>query len=498
MTRRTALLIAIIVLAAALRFYSLGSKPLWLDEIMSAQRVRGSFGLMLDEVAQHDGHPPLYYATQYAAKIFGHGEFAVRIPAALAGLLLVYVVYRAGRLLLGDACGLAAAGLCALSGFQVCYSQEARPYALAMLLAATSLWLLLSILRQNEEKKVLERGLEKTFFKKLAPALPWLAYTLVGAAMLYTFYYLAFALIAEGAILLASRRHSKPIVKKWLISRAVVAVLFAPYLTVVLGRMAGLPPMPTQSKLDVLCALPGAFVQMLTGIDVAALQSPAAVAVVYAAAVVPLLAALVLLRKQFFECSVPLFYVAIAAAGAVLIPWRLQLFEAKHLAFAAPVLLVLAAYLPARFPRPAAWLGFGLLILFNAYSLAGYYDREFQKERWPEACRMVHENVRPGDGIVFNPSYLGCAFAYYYQNAGELIRVDAPALLPAAPEIKRVWLIEERGSNIAPSDPALPALIEKDFSPAEFAFGYGEKATATILPGYMGSIVIKLYARGRP
>ncbi|HUW34545.1 MAG TPA: glycosyltransferase family 39 protein, partial [Planctomycetota bacterium] len=146
MTRQKAFLIAVLAVAAGLRIHSLGSKSLWLDEIVSVQHVRGTFGLMLGEVAQHDAHPPLYYIFQYAARIFGRSESAVRLPSAAFGIALVYMVYRLGRSLLGEHAGLAAAGLAAISGFAIFYSQEARPYALAMLLAATSAWLLAELL----------------------------------------------------------------------------------------------------------------------------------------------------------------------------------------------------------------------------------------------------------------------------------------------------------------------------------------------------------------
>ena len=603
MTRRTtALLIAIIVFSAALRFHSLGSKSLWLDEIASVQRVRGTFRQMLSEVVgsaetggpqaeqrrqrSGDAHPPLYYVFQYAAKALGHSEAAARVPSALCGIALTGVVFLLGRRLFGERYGLAAAGMCAISEFQVFYSQEARHYELAALLAATSLWMLLELMdgvvgwwdggvrgRRGEEGDGGKQGgvmgdrgkpmrsassitsitsIPSIASMETRPAgeVPrrwalWAAYTLVGAAMLYTFYYLAFALLAEAAILLVSWRRTTPIIRKWLVSRIVVAVLFAPYLTVVLDRISGLPPVPQQSRLEVLQTLPAAYVQMLTGLEPAALQFslPAAI-LVYAAVAIAILLPLVLMLIRadgsaggehraglgvaadsnvgadsrvgadlgvgadfrVFEESSALFrsrflaiaavlYVLIPALAVLLLPWRLQIFEAKHIAFVAPVLLVLAVWLPVRYRRPVAWLPVALVIIFNAYSLAVYCHPQCQKERWPDACAIVHRNVKPGDAILFNPDYLAYAFAYYYEYHGELARVENVSAIPPSGEPGRLWLIEERGSNVAPADPAVEPAILRGFEPGNIAHGGAERENEVMLNGCIGVVVVKLYER---
>jgi len=177
----------------------------------------------------------------------------------------------------------------------------------------------------------------------------------------------------------------------------------------------------------------------------------------------------------------------------VVLPWRLQIFEAKHLAFVAPALLILAAWLPVRIRRPIAWLPMGLIVILNAYSLAVYYSPQFQKERWPEACRIVHANVQPGDAILFNPYYLAYGFVYYYEYHGELTRIEDPSKLQAGTRPKRLWLIEDRGSNVAPPDPGVEAIVRQRFQPGTFEHDYGEDTHEAILPGYLGSIAVRLF-----
>jgi len=552
-TRRKALLIIILLVAAGLRLYALGGKSLWLDEIISVRRVRGSFPEMIGEVATHDAHPPLYYVLQYAAKALGGGEAAVRVPSALAGIALVYVVYRIAGRLFDETAGLLAAGLCAVSAFQVYFSQEARPYALAMLLAAVSLWLFLRILDRaqgtiatagtgsyslkhvggqtflkkgfspkplfpktftlciraacargrgcganrapDDIPKVFEGGSEETFSKKFPPAtLHWIIYTLVAGAMLYTYYYLAFALLAEGVILLLSDRRAGPTFKKWLASRAVAAVLFAPYVPVVLGRMSGLPGAPAQSSWRVLAATPSAFVRMLTGMDLAWLRLGAVpTTIIYFAAFVPVGVALFMVRKNRPALTAALTYVLIPVIAVVVLPWRLQIFEAKHLAFVSPILLILGTYAAARCTcRAPAWPAVGLLVFLNAFALSDYYSPQFHKEQWPEACSVIARNARPGDAITFNPQYLGYAFAHYYRGEKLILVQDKQALRKK--DFQRLWLVEAAHSNVAIPDPRISAHIRRELVSARFRYAGGEMHES-LLPGYKGTIAVRLYGK---
>jgi len=497
MTRRKAILPIIVLIAAALRFHALGAKSLWFDEIISVRRARGTFVEMIREVAGHDGHPPLYYALQYAARALGTGEAAARVPSALAGIVLVYVVYRIARKMLGEYAGLAAAGLCALSAFQVYFSQEARPYSLAMLLAAISFWLFLRILDQppDNSPSVLEAGPEGASSERSAPAtLHWIMYTAVAVAMLYTYYYLLFALLAEGVVLVLCHRRARPIIRQWLLSRIVAAILFVPYLPVIFSRMAGLPPAPEQSRWELPASMPAAFARMLTGIDLAWLRPGAALTVViYAAAFVPVVAALVLLRKNRFALAAALSYVLIPVVSVVILPWRLQIFEAKHLAFVSPMLLILGVYAGARFRcRPAAWAGAGLLVLLNIFALSGYFEPSFKKERWPDACSFVAENAQPGDAITFNPKGLQYAFEHYYHGR-KLILVQDAATLSGKAQFDRLWLIEASNSNVAIPDRRVTAMVRQTLQPRKFPHD-GLETNGVVLHGYKGNIAVSLHA----
>ena len=93
-------LIAIVFLAAFLRFFHLGTNPpsLYWDEASIAYNAYAILKAGIDEhgtsfpithfLAYGDAKPPLYiYATTLSLAIFGLSEFAIRFPSALAGTL---------------------------------------------------------------------------------------------------------------------------------------------------------------------------------------------------------------------------------------------------------------------------------------------------------------------------------------------------------------------------------------------------------------------------
>src|SRR3989339_950991 len=99
------LIIAIVVLALALRFYKLGQIPPSLDwdEVSLGYNAKSLLQTGRDEFGHswplsiqsfNDYKPPVYtYLLIPVLKVFGNTDFAVRFPSALAGTLTVLVTY---------------------------------------------------------------------------------------------------------------------------------------------------------------------------------------------------------------------------------------------------------------------------------------------------------------------------------------------------------------------------------------------------------------------
>jgi hypothetical protein len=134
-------LAALIVLAAALRLSTLGLQSFWYDEAYTPVHVlHTSLSATLRAMVHSENTPPLWYVIEWVDfRVLGSGEFALRLPSALAGLATVPVAWAIGQELAGRRAAIITAALVAVNPLFVWYSQEARAYGLFVLSAALAL-----------------------------------------------------------------------------------------------------------------------------------------------------------------------------------------------------------------------------------------------------------------------------------------------------------------------------------------------------------------------
>jgi 4-amino-4-deoxy-L-arabinose transferase-like glycosyltransferase len=176
------------VVAAALRFATLGVQSYHHDEIVTASRIlRDGFWHAMEAVGFSESAPPLYYALAWIwTQVTGTGEVGLRSISALAGVATVPVAFLLGAELSDRRAGIAAAALVAVNPMLLWYSQEARAYALFVLLTALSLLYFV---------RALDRGRRRDF----------IAWGIASALALATHYFAAFPIAAEAIWLLRRR-----------------------------------------------------------------------------------------------------------------------------------------------------------------------------------------------------------------------------------------------------------------------------------------------------
>jgi mannosyltransferase len=176
------------LLGAVLRFATLGVQAYHHDEIVTASRIlRGSFFHAMDAVEFSESAPPLYYALAWFwTQLTGTGEVGLRSLSAVAGVATIPVAYLIGAELRGRRTGLAAAALVAVNPMLLWYSQEARAYALLVLLCAVSLLYCVRALRGGNRRDFVLWG--------------------VAAGLALASHYFAVFVVAVEAIWLLSRR----------------------------------------------------------------------------------------------------------------------------------------------------------------------------------------------------------------------------------------------------------------------------------------------------
>lgn len=133
-------LLALTAGAGLLRFWTLRTQSYWYDEAITVELVRRPFHAMLGALPHSESTPPLYYVLAWIwSRMLGTGETGLRSLSAVIGTLTVPATYAAGRAWVSRRSALVAAAFVAVSPFLIWYSQEARAYALLVLLGALSL-----------------------------------------------------------------------------------------------------------------------------------------------------------------------------------------------------------------------------------------------------------------------------------------------------------------------------------------------------------------------
>ena len=181
-------LAAITLLAALLRFSTLGLQSFWYDEAFTPVHVlHASLWATLRSVVHSENTPPLWYVIAWAdARVLGTGEIALRLPSALAGIATVPVAWAIGRELATRRAAIVCAALVAVNPLFVWYSQEARAYGLFVLTGALAILCFLRALRDPSPRRMA-------------------LFALAGALALITHYFAVFLLIGMALVLVWDR-----------------------------------------------------------------------------------------------------------------------------------------------------------------------------------------------------------------------------------------------------------------------------------------------------
>jgi len=407
-------LVVLIVVAAGLRFASIGSKSFWVDEAYSAFVASHSPREIVTIVARDDAHPPVYYLALSAwSRMVGTDDAALRSLGAIASVLTVAGAWWLGRRLGGPALGILTASLTAVSPFQVLAAQEARMYALLGLLTVFS-WVAL---------------LEATAGRRGA----WVAYVSVTTLALYTHYFAFLSVIGQGVFVFGAASRSW---RSWAACQGVLIVLYLPWsgrLLATITSSRGIPLEVTSlTALLGFLSFGGHAFGFARWFRVASASLPLQIAILapfVGLAVLGLVAARREPRDFWFlsgSLIAPLvFALAFSLRTNVIYP---RYFSFIHVPFALVLalgMLHVASYFHPAYRRRAVWASGLLCVIGSTFVLRGLYlDPNREVFDWRGAAVWFEQAAGPNDFIVITPGYDRLAFSRYFRGQQQIIGLD--------------------------------------------------------------------------
>ena len=412
----------IILLGGAfLRFHALDRQSLWDDELSTIRTLSTPARQVIERFETYETHPPLYFLQLKIWRAL-HARSLVKLRAnsALWGALSLFLIFLLGRRYGGDSLGLLAMTLLAISPFHLAYSQELRPYAMAVAIALAG-WLNLERIvgaghrprPQSDDISGRHGGLPLQVF--------------LWTAQLYTHYWGAFVVMAQMAY--GCMRCHPPRVQAgdpWvppqrpggmtsiLICAGVAFAAFSLWLPVLFQQLGTVDklvfwasPFSIKSLAKVFLAYSGLFFNMASSV----FYLPSKVGVFVGVGLV-FAAALGMGFRRGPRAAV-LWLVIGLGTPWILSAWKPTLFlwyrYTVHMlpAFA---ILVAAGLLAVR-PR---MLGIGLALVVLGSQVWGdwTYFHGWQKANPKAVVAYVHKIRRP-DSIVIRPFYFADLFNFY-------------------------------------------------------------------------------------
>jgi hypothetical protein len=406
---------ALVVVGLVLRVVLMRS--IWVDEAISIHQAHMSLGGMLDNLRATDRHPPLHYLILWmTVRLFGDGELAMRGPSILASAALIPVLFVTGRELFDRRTGLVAAGFATVAPLIIWYGQEARMYALFMLLGTLALLAQVKVLREGRTRY-------------------WVAYAGITIALLYTHYFalvpIAIQQVVFAVVAWKRAQAGKPVrdllVGTWLTWLALL-VAAAPLASFAAeqfshsqaagmgfgGAPSAAAPLSIPGSSASLYAILSNFVWAVWGYH-------ANSTMLRIAALWPLLMllSLALMGQRRSDSTRVVLALALGPVLVLLLIGLVKrdLFEIRYFIATVPVMILLLARATAGGPRrrmPAivgtAALGLTLVIGLADQQLNPNNPRDFD---FRGALEKIRSEAKPGDTVLYAPDYLRDVVGYY-------------------------------------------------------------------------------------
>jgi 4-amino-4-deoxy-L-arabinose transferase-like glycosyltransferase len=424
-------LIAILVLATALRFYHNLDISLWHDEAFSALMIRYGWGEMFRRLAL-DVHPPMYYIfLRLWHYIFGDKLLSLRGFSIFFGVLTVWATWLFGKYTFkSQKTALWGALLVAVSTFQLQYVTEARMYTMGAFFSVLAAYFLVRALREQKEfyddQKLNMPNLPQDIRLKKYYLWHYLWFAVCAGIMDFTHYYLLFTMAALCLYALVYHiYHYRLNYKRYwglLLSYIAIVLFFLPWLKQFIFQYKQVSAGYWIPQMDIW-SIPGTLWTMLLGIGHDNANAGTQRMLIVVTLFVIFFFWRFLRKTQYFEKWLVLFATLAPFGGAILFAILARLkgsttsvFEERYFLFASTFFIIaFAAWLSDIKPK---WLSVSLFVvyvLFNFYGFFNYWQglNIAAKPGMNGAAKFLHSVVAAKDHVFVGTSYEFFNYKYY-------------------------------------------------------------------------------------
>jgi mannosyltransferase len=387
----------LVLLAAAflVRYRCLTCKPFWFDECFSVEVARIGWRNFLHLLWWREANMSLYYLFLRAWLHFGQSPFFIRSLSVVISAATLPAIYWVAKQLYDRRVALIATALLAVNAYSVRFAQEARSYALFMLLATLSSGFLIAWLREMSPDLRSQSATSNSQTRLLR------GYILTSVLAVYAHLYAILLIVGHWIVVSRTPRPEVGQARLAHIRRAwkIIGLTVLPLLIFVAKTGAGpirwIPRPGVQDLFE--------FFEHLAG-------GTWALALVYAAALV---AALIPAGKrlskrdpsrQIWRCQFLFVWLLFPIVFTVLLSFARPVFLARYMIFCLPALLILVAAGLAQINRwllPPALVG---ILLLGLQGIDFVYGHDFDNERDASgaATNFILDHTHPGDAIIFH------------------------------------------------------------------------------------------------
>ncbi len=412
MEKKTAIiLLAILALGLGLRVYNLGSESIWLDEGYALREaLNPSAKAVIASLHTYNGTPPAYYLLlHYTIQFIGSSEFALRLPSALLGTLLILLVFLIGSEI-SEKVGLIGAAITGFSTIHILYAQEARAYALLSVFGILSSYIFIKFLKNPK----MFTGILYSFF---------------AASVIYTHYLGFVLLVLHAAAFFIVKEHTHLTFKHWCRTQLGILLLYIPNASLFIDQLKNLQKV-----------LPTHLINLGVPASIAKLGGfVVAIPTIIFAIVIPLIPRLkkvltaqnlvqkikIAIRNQNTVLVVAAIFFA---SYIIFIPrFTSSFFLTRYTHFLFPFLYIGAACVFMNQTKRAKQILSVFFIVATLFALFTYYHNAPRKEQWREAAAFIESKESAGELIIVIDQDSLIPFEYYYN--GNRQRIGFPTYL---------------------------------------------------------------------